>query len=78
MHNHSLLELSSILNANRKNLPKLDLPKFDGEVPEDFLDFIHTFDSMVHNADLEPLDKLSLSLSPHPDDPGGVVYYQQR
>ena len=57
VHNHSLLELSSILNANRKNLPKLDLPKFDGEVPEDFLDFIHTFDSMVHNADLEPLDK---------------------
>lgn len=54
----SPFDFSSLLQTPKCNLPKLSLPTFDGRNAEEFLDFINSFDSMVHkNADVDDIDK---------------------
>lgn len=51
------------------NLPRLDLPVFDGKHPEDFQDFITTFDSLFDtNTSLNEIDKFRYLKSCLKDD----------
>ena len=56
---NNTLDFSSLLtHSARSNLPKLTLPEFNGKQPELFLDFMNTFDSMIHhNNSFDEVDK---------------------